>query len=94
MLLLQPRAHRSGFTLCKALQMRETVSTVPPSTLLLHLDKVMLETARVRLCVGGVCRRVRACARMGFNACGRENQPGLARTRTTILLPFVNGVPA
>ena len=34
-------------TLCKVLQMQETVSMVPHSTLLLHLDKVMLETACV-----------------------------------------------
>ena len=43
--------------------MRETVSTAPHSTLLLYLDKVLLETAcvRVRVCEG-VCRRALACA--------------------------------
>ena len=46
-------------TLCKVVQMRETVSTAPRSTLLLHLDKVMLETACERW---GVCRRALACA--------------------------------
>ena len=49
-------------TLCKVVQMRETVSTALHSTLLLHLDKVMLETA----CAGagvceGVCSRALAC---------------------------------
>ena len=43
--------------------MRETVSTVPHSTLLLPLDKVMLETAYVHVCVGGWGgSHVRACA--------------------------------
>ena len=48
-------------TLCKVVQMLETVSTAPRSTLLLYLDKVMLETAcvRVRVCEG-VCRRALA----------------------------------
>ena len=35
--------------LCKVVQMLETVSTVQHSTLLLHLNKVMLETAHVHV---------------------------------------------
>ena len=52
-------------TLCKVVQMRETVSTAPHSTLLLYLDKVMLETA---------CVRVRVCVRVSVDAlaCGSE----------------------
>ena len=45
-------------TPCKVVQMRETVSTAPRSTLLLYLDIVMLETACERW---GVCRRALAC---------------------------------
>ena len=63
-------ARRLGFTLCKVLQMRETVSTVPHSTLLLPLDKVVLETVYVHVWGGGVCRRALACA----TQCEREGR--------------------
>ena len=46
-------------TPCKVVQMLETVSTALHSTLLLHLDKVMLETA---------CVRVRVCVRVSVDA--------------------------
>ena len=54
-------------TLCKVVQMRETVSTAPRSTLLLHLDKVMLETA---------CVRVRVCVRVSVDARWRVGARG------------------
>ena len=56
-------------TLCKVVQVRETVSTALHSTLLLYLDKVMLETACERVCVGvSVDARWRVGAR-GARSC-------------------------
>ena len=54
-------------TLCKVVQMRETVSTALHSTLLLYLDKVMLETA---------CVRVRVCVRVSVDARWRVGARG------------------
>ena len=54
-------------TPCKVVQMRETVSTAPRSTLLLYLDKVMLETA---------CVRVRVCVRVSVDARWRVGARG------------------
>ena len=84
-------------TLCKVVQMRETVSTALHSTLLLYLDKVMLETAcvRVRVCVRvsvdarwRVARGARACiwyARSLFPTRVREPESVLAGSSACLL---------